>query len=202
MSLVKTCADALQKRRFDVKVFDSAEEVAQALLDEIGVQSVGIGGSMTIKTLGVYDALTARGNEVHWHWCTPEGKKPSDIFPLAAAADVYLCSSNAITEDGVLVNIDGTGNRVAAMACGPKRVIVVAGRNKIAKDFQAAVDRIHAVSCPQNARRLNLQTPCAATGKCANCASPQRMCNVSVRLDYAPTAHPFSVYLVDADLGY
>lgn len=201
MADLSACAEALQKHRFDAKVFDSPQAVNEALLTEIGTQSVGFGASMTIQSLGVYDALKERGNKVFWHWFLPEGKTAPEIFQLAAQADVYLSSSNAVTEDGTLVNIDGTGNRVAAMICGPKRVIIVVGRNKIVPDYDNAIRRIHAVACPQNARRLQRKTPCAV-GSCIDCDSPQRMCHITTHMTHAPNAHPVSVYLVDADMGY
>ena len=111
--------------------------------------------------------------------------------------------ANAITEDGVIVNIDGTGNRVAASIFGPKRVVYVIGRNKIVDGgVDAAIARIKKFACPPNAKRLGKKTPCAATGVCADCDSPDRICKVTAIFDRRPTGTPTAVYVVDADLGY
>jgi hypothetical protein len=117
-------------------------------------------------------------------------------------ADVYVSSSNAVTEDGKLYNIDGTGNRVGSMTFGPKKVILVCGINKIVKDLDAAVSRVQNRAAPMNARRLALKTPCAETGVCADCASPQRICNVYVVTAKKPVWTDVTVLLVGEPLGF
>ena len=117
-------------------------------------------------------------------------------------ADVYLTSSNAVIEDGRLLNIDGTGNRVAAMIFGPPRVIVIAGKNKLASDYEAALNRIQTVACPKNAERLNRNVPCRYTGKCEDCRSPERMCQFVVMIENHPDPAVIEVWLVDEDMGY
>ncbi|HHW91522.1 MAG TPA: LUD domain-containing protein, partial [Firmicutes bacterium] len=116
--------------------------------------------------------------------------------------EFYLASSNALTEDGRLVNIDGTGNRVMGMVYGPRRVILVVGSNKLAGSLEAALERIHREACPPNARRLKLQTPCAATGECNDCSSPDRMCKVTTIIEGKPGATDLEVILVGEKLGY
>ena len=163
--------------------------------------SVGFGGSVTIREMGIYDELKAQGHPVFWHWMN-DVPKP-DVFSHAAQSAVYLTSSNAITADGCLVNIDGTGNRVGAMIAGPKQVIIVVGMNKlVAGGVPQAIARIKSVACPLNARRLGLDTPCAREGKCdaANCQ--KSMCNVTSIIERPVGGHKITIVLVDEAMGY
>lgn len=176
-----------------------AKDIVLSLIPEGA--SVGFGGSMTIREMGLYEQLKAQNHPVHWHWMNDEAKP--EVFANALASDVYLVSSNAITADGCLVNIDGTGNRVGAMIHGPKQVIVVAGANKlVAGSISQAIARIKSVACPQNARRLGLDTPCAREGKCdaANC--PRSMCNVTSIIERPVGGHKITIVLVDEEAGY
>ena len=183
---------ALKSRRFLPEVFDTAQEAKAAALRIIGSKSVGIGGSATVRDLGLAETLQANGNEVYWHW----------LAAKEAKADVYMCSSNALTADGRLVNIDGTGNRAAGLIYGPHEVVVILGKNKIAGSLDEAIERIKRDACPQNARRLGLDTPCAKTGQCYDCRTEARMCNVTFILE-APTrpVNAFHVLIVKEDLG-
>lgn len=200
--LMQHTMDALARRGFGVRHAATREEAAQIVRSLIGDgDSVGIGGSVTIDQLGIADTLLEEGRTLHWHWLNVEPK--GDIFPNAMKADVYLTSSNAITRDGQLVNIDRTGNRVAAMIWGPKHVVVVAGANKLVDGgIPQAVARIKTAACPANARRLKLNTPCALNGKCdaAHCATP--LCCATTILEHPTAAHPITVVLVDETLGY
>lgn len=192
---------ALIARRFLPQVFDTAEEAKAAALAIIGGRSVGIGGSATIRDMKLADELQARGNEVYWHWLVAKEAKQA-ARDKALNADVYMSSSNALTTDGRLVNIDGTGNRAAGLIYGPREVVVIAGRNKIVGTLDEAMDRIKRCACPPNARRLGLDTPCARTGQCYDCRSAARMCNVTFILE-APTrpVQAFHVLIVKEDLG-
>ncbi len=192
----------LIKRGYDVSIFDTADEAKEYLLKVIDKKStVGIGGSMTIKELGIDEELQNRGNKVLWHWTAPAKEKKA-VRESAGNADIYLCSSNAVTKDGQLVNIDGTCNRIAGMLHGTGKVYMVIGVNKIAKDFEEAISRIKNVACPANAKRLGLNTPCAKTGHCTDCTSSDRMCNATLILDRKPGSHPFEILLVNQEMGY
>ncbi len=178
---------------------EEAAAIVRGLIPEGA--SVGFGGSVTIRELGLYDSLKETGHAVHWHWMNDEPKP--EVFANALNADVYLASSNAITSDGCLVNIDGTGNRVGAMIAGPKQVILVAGSNKLADGgVPQGIARIKSVACPLNARRLGLDTPCAALGKCdaANCR--KSMCNVTSIIERPLGGHQITLVLVDEEIGY
>jgi L-lactate utilization protein LutB len=200
--IIKQTVENLKKNNFDARYFESAQEAVEALLQEIRPEeTVGIGGSMTVKELGLDTLLRERGNTVYWHWLegSPEGMDQARAS--AATADVYLTSTNALTQDGKLVNTDGTGNRVASMVYGPKRTIVVCGKNKLAENLDAALERIedHAY---KNARRLKLNTPCAVNERCMDCSSPQRMCNVTTILRKKPNKIAMSVFIINEELGY
>jgi len=165
---------------------------------------VGRAGSMTITDMGVVAPLREKG-------CTVIDPYEGDLSPedqvkarhRVLSCDVFLASSNAITRDGTIVNIDGTGNRVAAMIFGPKRAILVVGRNKIVPDLTSAMERLETVACPLNARRLKRNTPCHTLGYCPDgCTSPDRMCNVTVIIEKQPTGSSITVIVVNEDLGF
>lgn len=165
---------------------------------------VGIGGSETIRELGLVELLRERGHNVHDHWAA--GLTPHQVRAVKdrhLTCDVFLTSTNALTMEGALVNTDNTGNRVAAMAYGPGHVIVVAGSNKIVKNVREGIDRVGREAAPRNTRRRGDQTPCAATGVCENCDTPGRLCRVTT-ITHRKTrgVGKFSVVIVDESLGF
>lgn len=200
-SLTTTVAAALEKRGFTVRRAATKAEAAALVLSLIPEgASIGAGGSMTIRELGITQALQA-AHPVHWHWL--EGASPAETFPAAHHADVYLCSANAVTRDGQLVNIDGTGNRVAAMIHGPKQVIAVVGANKLVDGgFPQALARIKREACPPNAKRLGLPFPCGLTGKCDPAECPGGFCNIISIQEHPTGKRPYTVVLVDEAMGY
>lgn len=201
MEKLQKVAEALKNHGFKTQLFDTAEKAKQAALLLIGDGSVGFGGSMTINDLNIYEDLQKNGNKVYWHWKVPPEERVA-LFPIANSADTYICSSNAVLEGGALLNIDGNGNRVSSMYCGPKQVIVIVGKNKIAATYEEGIERIKKYACPPNGKRLGLQTPCALTDKCTDCSSPQRMCNVTVLLERPGLVKNIHVFLVNEDLGF
>lgn len=192
--------NSLKENGFQVEVFPSAKEAKEALLKEIGIEeSVAFGGSVTLEELNIYEELKDRGNEVYWHWKVED--KDSERTK-AAITDVYLTSTNAVTMDGKLVNMDGVGNRVASMIFGHKRVYVIVGKNKICKDYDEATRRIKHVAAPKNSKRLNTNTPCKFTGTCNDCDSPERICNVEVIIHKNPMGSDINIFIVDEELGF
>lgn len=189
----------LENRGFRVHRFASGAEAAEFLVQTLHGTSIGIGGSVTIDTLGVYDRLCG-SNKVFWHWKNhaPETRE------RAGKAETYLCSANGVSENGEIVNIDGFGNRVAGTIYGPERVFLVVGRNKIAQDLTGAIDRARNIAAPLNARRLNRHTPCAVgEPRCHDCRSPEKVCGVMTVFFMPPTSiKEFHVILVDESLGY
>ena len=189
----------LESRGFCVHRFATGAEAADYLVREVHGTTVGIGGSVTIDTLGVYDRLCA-DNEVFWHW---KSAAP-DTRERAGKAETYLCSANGVSETGEIVNIDGYGNRVTGTIYGPRRVFLVVGKNKIAPDLNGAIDRARNIAAPLNARRLKRDTPCAKGElRCYDCRSREKVCGVMTVFFMPPTSiKEFHVLLVDKDLGY
>lgn len=181
--------EGLRKRGFEAVYAKTAAEAAALVMREAeSAKSVGWGGSETIRELGVREQLAAAGKEIRDH---------------QLIMDLFLLSANAVTADGRIVNIDGNGNRVAASISGPKRVVYVIGRNKIVDGgLDAAIARVKKCACPPNCRRLGKKTPCAVTGVCADCDSPDRICKVMAVFDRKPTGVSALAIVVDADLGY
>ncbi|EEG79135.1 lactate utilization protein [Dethiobacter alkaliphilus] len=199
---IKVVLQALKKRGISCSY---AADKEQALGELSGLVakgcSVGIGGSMTVQELDVESVLKERGCRVFWHWRVKQ-EEVQETLRQAMLADVYLSSTNAITLDGRLVNVDGRGNRVASMIFGPEKVVIIAGKNKIVNDLEATLDRIKKVACPQNARRLQLETPCAETDNCTDCSSAERMCNVTTIIEGNPNGVKMHVLLVGENLGF
>ena len=186
---------------YRASVFATAKEACQYLEGEIGGRTVAIGGSMTVKEMGLADCLRKAG-EVIWHWEPSEGETPAALLKAARTAPLYISSVNAIAESGEIVNIDGTCNRLSSILYGHEVVYFVVGRNKIAKDMAAAIERARNIAAPKNAARLGRATPCVKAGRCMDCASPERICHaISVFYD-APKGAAYEVILIDEELGY
>ena len=199
---------ALERNDFEVFITSTRKDTVQTVLALIPADAtVGVGGSVTIRELGLMEALTERGNRVVHHWqpnISVENWLP--FMVEAHNSDVFLCSSNAVTENGKLVNVDSTGNRVASMIFGPDKVIVVAGRNKVVKNVDEGLKRLKEVAGPLNAKRHNLvELPCVKTGVCTDCDSSKRICRVTTIIERAPNRvrEPhMTVVLVNKDLGF
>lgn len=192
----------LESRGFTVHSAQTGEEAKEIVLKLIGAAFVGCGGSMTVSSLDLPAALRQQGSQVYFHWEVDPEDRPA-IFSKASAADWYLCSANAITADAKILNIDGNGNRVSAMFNGPSKVVLVVGKNKYAENVSEGYRRIKEVACVKNAQRFGLQTPCALTGKCVDCKSPQRLCNITTMIEAKPKfVQEMHIVLVDENLGY
>lgn len=187
--MLSKTVQALEKRGFEAVAVATREEALKLVMDEVAAaESVAWGGSESLKEIGVREAVAAIGKTIEQRHCD---------------ADLFLLSANALTADGRIVNIDGRGNRVAASIGGPRRVVYVIGRNKIVEGgIDAAIDRIKREACAPNCRRLGKQTPCAETGVCADCDSPDRICKVMAVFDRKPSGISAKVILVDCSLGY
>ena len=165
--------------------------------------TIGVGGSWTLKELGIPEQLAKKGHTVYDH--NIPGLTMEDSLALRRKellCDVFLSSANAVTLDGQLVNTDGSGNRVAAMSFGPKKVIVIVGVNKIVSDLDAAMERIETVAAPINNKRLDRPNPCTITGMCMDCQGSTRICNITSILHKRPPAIDFHVIVVGEELGF
>jgi hypothetical protein len=179
---------------------EAVKEVRKYIIPDM---KIGVGGSVTIRGLGILEELRARGNVIYDHWIPGLSKEESLRFRKSQmTSDLFLSSINAITMNGELVNIDGVGNRVNGTIFGPGKVVLVAGYNKIVEDVQEAIKRIKNVAAPINARRLSIDVPCAKVGKCVDCNSPQRICRVVVIHERKPMLTDMLIILVGEELGY
>lgn len=195
---------ALGANGFEVIYADNSKEALDKVMFLIPKEAkVGIGGSVTVRDIGLVEAIEKQNNIIFMDWKkTLELKEKLKVGKAALTSDVYLTSSNAITLQGQLVNIDGTGNRVSAIIFGPKKVIIVAGANKLVDTLDEAFARIRNIAGPLNGKRLDLKTPCALTGKCTDCNSPDRMCKITVILEKKPDLSDITIVLVGENLGY
>ena len=186
----------LEARGFSVRTFATAAEAAAHLNGAIDGKTVGFGGSVTLKDMGLYELLGSH-NEVHWHWVNgPEERQ------AAMGTQVYLSSANGLAETGEIINIDGSGNRVASTLYGHEKVYLVIGRNKLAPTYDEALWRARNIASPKNAQRLGKKTPCAVKGdRCYDCKSPERICRGLVVLWAPMLGMETEVILVDEDLG-
>lgn len=179
LQIINKTIDALNKNNFDAYFVDNKNKALELVDSFISKDDiVTYGGSMTLFETGIMDYLKNK-NDIKFLDRNKDGNTLDDIQKIyreAFTSDVYFTSSNAITEDGYLYNVDGNSNRISAMMFGPKNVIVVAGYNKIVKTKQDAIDRVRNYVAPKNAQRLNMNTPCVKTGKCMDCMSKDRIC--------------------------
>lgn len=202
-SLIERTAAQLEKNCFKVHIADSAEDAKKIVLSLVSRdESAGFGGSETVRALGLVEALEARGNRVFFSKFGMPVEKLVEVRRSAMLADAFMASPNAVTADGRLMFWESIGNRTAGMTFGPKKVIAIAGVNKIVADEEAGWRRMKTYTCPANCRRLKLQTPCTVDGVCHDCSHPQRICNIRVVLDKKPKYTEYHVILVPETLGY
>ncbi len=195
---------ALEKNRMKPFYAENREELYKTVRELVRDDKlITAGGSVTLTESGVAELLRKEFGEAFLERSsakTPE--ETGEIMRKAFVSDSYFTSTNALTEDGELYNVDGNGNRVSAMIFGPKKVIVIAGINKIVKDMNEAVKRVETVAAPKNTKRLNCDTPCAKTGECSHCRSSARICCAYVRLAQQRIPDRINVIIVNENLGY
>ena len=201
--LAKTIIKNLQRRHIEGFYCPSGEEAVKKVSELIADGStVTWGGTMTVRDLGIPEYLKSRGTlEVIDRDLAETLEERQAMYLRAFSADVYLSSANAISEDGVIVNIDGAGNRVAAITWGPKKVIFVIGLNKVTQTVEAALLRARGTASPINSARFDIKTPCKSDGVCHNCNSPECICNYVHFLRNSPKGR-HTVILVGENLGY
>jgi L-lactate utilization protein LutB len=202
---IQKAVESLKKNEMETIYFPTAREAGEEVLKRIPREAtVGFGGSVTLRQMGLVEALERRGNEVFNHW--KEGLSKEDRAVVAKkqqSADFFVTSTNALTVDGKLVNVDASGNRVTSMIFGPGKVIVVTGVNKIVGNLNQAMARIKKSVAPQNCRRRKDPTPCAEDLVCHDCDTPARLCRVTTIIERKPWGiKEFTVILVGEELGY
>ncbi|MFP4481983.1 MAG: lactate utilization protein [Thermovirgaceae bacterium] len=200
----QTVVKALNDKEYTASYVPTATEAARAVCDLVPTgSSVGIPGTSTIRELNLLELLEKKGCNVFHHW-DPNLSADEKLTRLQEelASDFYLTSSNAVTHDGMLVNIDGTGNRVAGMAWGTNTLVFVVGINKICRDLESAIQRVKDTATPPNALRLSIDVPCTKTGHCVDCNSPNRLCRATLILERPPLGRDAHVFIVGEALGY
>ena len=200
----KGIIDALEKRNMTAYYCEDMDSCRQKVLEIVPAGSViSWGGSMSIHECGIPDALRGRGDcEILDRSKYITAEEQQEFAVKTFQSDYYLMSTNAITLDGELVNIDGYGNRVASLIYGPKHVIVITGMNKVVPDVMQGFDRVRNIASPPNTIRLGKNTPCSKTGKCGNCMSPDCICNQIVVTRRSRDKERIIVILVNENLGF
>lgn len=202
-AMAKTIIENLEKRNMEGYYFENSSECVKAIIDSIPSGSViSWGGSETVKEMGLMEAVHNGSYELIDRTAAQNPEEARQIYAKTVLADYYLMSSNALTIGGELINIDGNGNRVACLIQGPAHVIIVVGMNKIVTDVESGVARVRNMASPANAIRLNKKIPCASTGHCHDCLSPDCFCNQIVITRRSGHKGRIRVYLVAEDLGY
>ena len=204
---LKEVQKSLEKNRFETHVVENASQASRLVLDSLipacNPQTISWGGSLTFTDTGLYKHLKASGDlaiiDTFDRKISPQ--QLTERRRQALLADLFITGSNAITESGQLVNLDMIGNRVAALTFGPRWVVVMAGRNKIVADLDSAMKRIKNFAAPANVLRLGKKTPCAKTGRCQDCSSPDRICNHWAITEKSLPEHRIKIVLINQDLG-
>lgn len=195
---------ALESNFFEATYFTGRESLINGVLGHVKPKiKIGFSGSVSLREIGLIERLQKEDVLLLDHW--KEGLTKEEISEIRIqqlTCDLFIASANAITEKGEIVNIDGFGNRINGITFGPKKVIIIAGYNKIVLDVDSALERVKNVAAPMNAKRLNLPLPCAETGYCHDCKSETRICRVISTIQRRPGATDISVFLINEALGY
>lgn len=187
----------------NTKIFDDVNSANEYIISLISTnKKVGIGGSQTVRESGLLEKIKSYSNEIVTHTHDMDVQTRINVWLKAQQADFYLASPQAVTLNGELVFLDAYGNRVSAVIYGPKKVILICGYNKIVKDIDAGIYRARNIAAVKNNIRLGRENPCVKTGKCEDCNSSTRICNVLVILYKKPTFTDYEIILVNQDLGY
>jgi len=206
---LESVKERLEANNFTVFIADAPEDaktiVEEEILAKSDCKSISWGGSLTHVETGVYEMLKNRDDLEVLDTYDKKNVTPEEVIERrrhSLLADMFVTGTNAIAEDGYLVNLDMIGNRIAALTFGPKEVIILVGRNKIVPDLESAMDRIKNYVAPVNAMRLDMNTPCAKTGVCQDCKSPARICNTWTITEKSFPKGRVKVILINADLGF
>ena len=199
----ETLIKNLDKRGMEAYYVDNTDDALKMALRFVTPgSSVSWGGSMSINEIGLIPALKAWDCTVLDRTVPKTEEEKKEFFGKVAVCDYYFMSTNAITMDGELVNIDGTGNRLASLIFGPSNVVIIAGMNKVADNLESAVDRARNTAAPMNTIRLDRKTPCTQVGRCMDCMSPDCICNQFVVTRRSAPAGRIKIILVGEELGY
>ncbi len=195
MNIEKTVKN-LNANGFSARVFENSKEAGDFLENYLKDEVIGIGGSKTVNDMGLYDIL-CKNNKVYWHWLNKEDRDKCSEFTA------YICSANAVSETGELVNIDGHGNRVASTLFGPKKLFFVVGWNKICPDIYSAIDRAKNIAVPLNAKRLGVEAPDTKKDDCLDFGKASKICSaLTIYMRPCSSFSEVNVLIVKEDLGF
>jgi L-lactate utilization protein LutC len=200
---IEVVVNSLAQRNIEARYFESLDELERELLITVPVSAtVGIGNSQTLKKIGISETLKARGNVVFDKTIATNKLESRELSKKAILSDWFISGTNAVSREGHIVNIDHTGNRVAAMVYGPEKVVVVVGINKIEDSLTAAIDRAKNKAAILNAKRVGLNPPCVELNKCVDCRSKDRVCNNLVIIEGQVDKDRLKVFLVNDSVGF
>ena len=196
MDILNKTAENLSANGFKALVFDSCEEAKNFLKENLKDEVIGIGGSKTIKDMGLYDILS-ENNTVYWHWLNKEDKYKCSQFTT------YMCSANAVSATGEMVNIDGHGNRLASTLFGPKKCFFIVGQNKICPDIYSAIERAKNIAVPLNAKRLGADAPETKGDDCLDFKNAGKICSaLTIYMRPMSSFDEEYVLIIKEDLGF
>lgn len=202
--IIDTTIESLQKHGFGAHFFAHRDDAASFIMEQASdCGSVGIAGTHTVRSLGVLAKLEKAGKTIYDHWACKIGTPEElECRRQQMHADMFLCSANAVTMTGEIVNRDGCGNRINAMTFGPRKIILIVGTNKLVPDIDSAISRLEDTAGPIRAMSLNRKTPCVKTGYCMDCDSPERICRITSIIHRQPMFSSITVGILDEVLGY
>ena len=190
-------------RNIEVSYFDTIQDASNNILKLIPIEcTVGIGHSSSLKEMNITNLLIERGNVVFDKELATSKEECKTLKKKALLTDWYISGSNAVSEDGRIVNVDHSGNRVAAITFGPENVIIVVGKNKIVNTLEEAIHRVKNIACPLNAKRAGFNPPCVALNKCVDCVSEERVCNSLSIIEGQSDRNRMKLFIINDELGY
>lgn len=192
-----------KERNIEVSFFKNLSEAKLQILNLININdTVGIGHSATLQAMDITNELIKRGNSVFDKELAKDKEECKVIKKKALLTDWYITGSNAISFDGRIVNVDHSGNRVAAINFGPDKVIIVVGQNKITNNLEEAISRVKNIACPKNAKRAGFNPPCVTLNKCVDCKSKERVCNCLSIIEGQADRDRIKLFIIEDDLGF
>ncbi len=201
--MFKKLEENFKSRNIEVEYFDSLEAVKSYILDIVPIKStVGIGHSATLQKMNITNSLLERGNVVYDKELAKNQDECKELKRKALTTDLYITGSNAISVDGRIVNVDHSGNRVAAITFGPDKVIIVVGKNKIVDSVDEAIKRVKNVACPLNAKRAGFNPPCVTLNRCVDCISKERVCNSLSIIEGQSDCNRIKIFIVNEECGF
>ena len=195
--------ESFQKRNIEAISFKTLDAARSHILNTVPAAcAVGIGHSGTLQKMNLTSALLERGNTVYDKELAKDSDECKALKKKALLADWYITGSNAVSMDGRIVNVDHSGNRVAAISFGPDHVMIVVGKNKIAATLEEAIQRVKNIACPLNAKRAGFHPPCVALNRCVDCVSEERVCNILSIVEGQTDSNRIKLLVVDEECGF